>query len=271
MKDNRILIVACICVLTACHKTKDGPGQPGITDAKKILLKEINIERLPAPYFQFAYDNAGFVNQVSFAANFSNWRVQYKNSRVTRMIDKFNDTIAYSYSGDKVVYIRHTNSADGRPVFSYNLLYDNTGRLKEVHWWDFVTANGDSTIFRKTNFEYYPDGNLQEYVDSTGDFLGHLAFAAKAKYSAYDQNINVDDITILKNFFEDFLFLPQVKLQKNNPGHETYESVAEDYSFDFTWQYNSKKLPVEMDQATLVTRGNQQGFQSTSKYLYTYY
>jgi hypothetical protein len=270
MKNNLIVIISCVCVFASCHKAKDGPSQPG-TGGNNILLKEINIERLPAPYFQFTYDNNGFVKQVGFSNNFSNWKVQYQNNRVIRMIDKFNDTIAYSYSGDKVVYIKHTNSSDGRTVFTYSLTYDNTGLLKEVQWWDFVTSNGDSALFRKTDFSYYTDGNLQEYIDSTGDFLGHLAFAARAKYTNYDQNPNVDDITILKNFFDDFLFLPQVKLQKNNPAHETYEGVAEDYSFDFAYHYNSKKLPVEMDQATLVTRGNQVGFHSTSTTLYTYY
>lgn len=268
MKNNHIVILFCTCLIASCHKQKDGIPQPG---DNKILLKEINIERLPAPYFQFNYDNAGLVNQIGFSNNFSNWKVQYQGTKVIRMIDKFNDTIAYTYSNDKVTYIKHTNATDGRTVFTYIFSYDNTGLLNEVQWWDFVTSNGDSAIFRKVNLSYYPGGNLQEYVDSTGDFLGHLAFAAKSKYTDYDDKVNVDDITILKGFFEDFLFLPQVKLQKNNPAHETYEGVAEDYSFDFTYHYNSKKLPIEMDQSSLVTRGNQAGFHSTSKTIYTYY
>src|SRR5215471_9461123 len=107
MRSNLILIVSCIGMLTACHKTNDLQQQPGITDSKNILLNEINIESLPGPYFQFAYDNAGFVNQVSFSAHFSNWRVQYKNNRISRMIDKFNDTLTYMYSNERVVYIRH--------------------------------------------------------------------------------------------------------------------------------------------------------------------
>src|SRR5215471_16210120 len=104
MRNNIVLIVSCIGVLSACHKTNDLQQQPGITDAKNILLKEINIERLPAPYFQFTYDKAGFVSQIGYSAHFNNWKVQYKNNRINRMIDGFNDTIAYTYSNDRVVY-----------------------------------------------------------------------------------------------------------------------------------------------------------------------
>jgi len=273
MKKNLIIILAGLCVVASCNKKNDilqGP-QPPVTDAKTILLKEINIERLPSPFFQFVYDNSGFVTQIGFASQLNSWQVQYKNNRVIRMIDGSHDTLAYTYNNDRVAIVRHTRSSDSAPLWQYDFSYDNTGLLKQIRYWSFHAPGVDSTLYRKVNITYFSDGNLQQYVDSTVDVTNQLALAAMVTFSGYDQNINVDDLGLLKNFFEDFLFLPQVKLQKNNPAHEIYVSVETDYLFDFTYQYNSKKLPLVKGETFLVTRGTDIGFQGTASTQFTYY
>src|SRR5581483_1092608 len=142
--------------------------------------------------------------------------------------------------------------------------------LQQMRQWAFPQPGADSILNRKVILLYDARGNLQEYEDYNLDNTNTLVLSSTITFTNYDEGINVDDFYLLKNFFDDFLFLPQVKLQKNNPAHETIQTVSTDYAIDYTYQYNSSKLPVEKDYIISITRGTNTGQQYAEKDQFSY-
>ena len=272
MKNSTILIMILFVMITSCHKKYDVPQVPDTpSDARNILLKNVNIERLPSPYFTFQYDNSGFITDIDFASGFISWKVQYKNNRVIRMIDKFGDSLNYSYDKNQVSSIHHVKSLNGDTTWNYEFTYFNSELLKEIRWWAFPAGGSDSVLSRKVSFQYNDDNNLVEYDDFGLDNDSNLVVVARVKFTGYDNGKNVDDFYLVKNFLEDFLFLPQVKLQRNNPAILTYEGTNEDYTFEYKYNYNGDNVPIEKNANVSITRGPNSGQKFTSRSQYTYY
>jgi len=264
-----VFFIMCL----ACRKsTGNDDNEPPLSDSKTFVLKEVEVDRLPSPYFRLTYNDSNFVTHIDFADGLLSWKVEYENNRVIRLINNTfvnHDTLLYTYSHNKVVTIRHTNANTGSPLWRYDFLYDRDV-LKEIRWWRFQSGP-DSVLYRKVALQYYADGNLQQYDDyNTDNNNGPVTLTTTVKFSNYDQGVNVDDFYLLKNFFDDVLFLPQVKLQKNNPGHETITGGAEDYVIDYTYQYNTDKLPVQKDYSLAITRGANAGQTYTFTDHFTY-
>ncbi|PWU00317.1 MAG: hypothetical protein C5B52_09120 [Bacteroidetes bacterium] len=270
MKNNTITVLALFIAISSCHKKYDTP-EPSITDASNVLLKDVNIERLPSPYFTFQYDNSGFVTHVDFASKMIGWRVQYENNRVIRMVDSNGDSLNYSYDKNQVISIRHTKAASGEKTWHYEFIYYNSELLKEIKYWSFANGSTDSVLSRKVDLQYSPDNNLTEYDDFNVDANGSLSLVARVKFTGYDNGKNVDDFYLLKNFFEDFLYLPQIKLQRNNPALQMYEGAVEDFTFEYKYSYNGDNIPVEKNANVSITRGPNTGQKFTSRSQYTYY
>jgi len=271
MKKHSLVVVIC-CILAVSCKKQGADTTPPVSDARTILLKEVIASSVPSPYFHFDYDNAGFVTHIDFASQLFSWQVQYKNNRVIRMINTNlnRDTLEYTYINNRVAFIRHTSAQNGRPLSRYDFTYDNTGLLQQMRQWAFPQPGADSILNRKVILLYDARGNLQEYEDYNLDNTNTLVLSSTITFTNYDEGINVDDFYLLKNFFDDFLFLPQVKLQKNNPAHETIQTVSTDYAIDYTYQYNSSKLPVEKDYIISITRGTNTGQQYAEKDQFSY-
>lgn len=263
------LVTAAVVFFIMCLSCKksgnDGNNQPPISDSGTFVLKEAEVDRLPSPYFQLTYNDSNFVTHIDFASSMLSYKVEYEKNRVIRMINNTfvnHDTLSYTYANNRVVTIRHTSASTGKPTWRYDFLYDKDV-VKEIHWWSFPSGP-DSVLYRKVIMQYYSDGNLQQYDDyysqTTG---GPVTLSTTVKFTNYDQGVNVDDFYLLKNFFEDVLFLPQVKLQKNNPAHVTMTGGYEDYVTDYTYQYNTNKLPTAKNYTVAVTRGPNAGQQFT--------
>lgn len=273
MKNSFLLIVAISMLTLSCHKSSRNypPVDPPISDARDIQLKVVSIERLPFPYFQFTYNNDRFVTDIDFASGFFTCKVQYEKNRVIRMINQFNnDTLAYTYASDKVISIRHTDAQNGKPKWDHAITYNEKGQVTSIFWWLFLQSGGPAVLNRKVIFTYYDDGNLKEYLDYRADTNFDLSLENTVTFTNYDEGVNVDDFYLLKEFADDFLFLPQVKWQKNNPRHSTRIGTMNDYSTDCTYQYNTDKLPIVENYTTTVTRGANAGQQFTGKAEFIY-
>ena len=125
-------------------------------------------------------------------------------------------------------------------------------------------------LYRKVTLAYYPDGNLEQYDDYNRINPGEVTLTNSVKFTGYDQGINVDDFYLLKNFFDDLLFLPQVKLQKNNPAHVTMTGINNDYSIDYIYQYNANNVPTQNSHTIAITRGSGAGQQFTGTDQFSY-
>ena len=60
-----------------------------------------------------------------------------------------------------------------------------------------------------------------------------------------------------KEFFDTYLFLPQVKLQKNNPLKQQITGVQNDYEITYTYDFQNN-LPVKKTGIMTQTRGSRQ-------------
>jgi hypothetical protein len=65
----------------------------------------------------------------------------------------------------------------------------------------------------------------------------------------------VDDFSVLKKeFFSPYLFLPQVRLQKNNPGRQHIISAGNEFDIRYSYQYRDG-LPVSKTAIVTEKRG----------------
>src|SRR5687767_14087525 len=93
--------VAMVSVLSSCKKDTGTSHQP-VTDVQKIKLKEVTVQGLPSPYFQYKYDANDFVTELNHESGFYQYRIEYKNGRISKMINNTvvnKDTLVYYYSG----------------------------------------------------------------------------------------------------------------------------------------------------------------------------
>jgi hypothetical protein len=250
-------------VVISCRKdniqNSPPPVDEPVSDARTVLLKSIVEPGVPNPYFSLSYDANGFATGITFADSMHIYQLSYKNKRVDKVINTtFNQSLQYYYSGKHVSYISQVNG-EGIKISSYSFHYNASGLLKTLMWFDFI-SDTDSVCTRKVQLDYTPGGNLSSYEDYRGNESDHYALKliATHTYSNYDNGVNVDDFGIFKEFFSQLLFLPQVKLQKNNPGVEIIQGVTTDLRLDYHYRYQNG-LPVEKSGTLKVTRGPNTG------------
>jgi hypothetical protein len=87
-------------------------------------------------------------------------------------------------------------------------------------------------------------------------------------FEQFDDKFNPQSNYLLKE--SHYLYLPQVRLQKNNPGKVVVSGIANDFEFDNTYLYNDT-LPVMKTSLMKQTRGNGAGMTRTGVTRYTYY
>lgn len=208
-----ILLVAAI----GCKKddnTTPPPPPVSLDDARTVLLKDVVVEKLPSPYFHFTYDNQKYVTQINFASGFSIYDVEYENKRVKKMTNIINGaSILYTYSNNQVSEINEFSGITADKKLSYKLSYNTNKQLIQVLWFEFFSnSNGD--LYKKSELKYHPDGNLASMDHYHRTSPGQLSLEKRDEFSEYDNKTNVDDFYLLEDFFDTFLFLPQVKFQK---------------------------------------------------------
>jgi hypothetical protein len=264
------IIMACV-LFHACKKT-DGPPKPPppVEPQTKVgKLKEKIVQNLPNPFYHFDYTDKGVVTGIEFASGLYIYQLSYANNRLAKMVNAFNgNTMVYNYINGRVASIRDIRP-DGIVLWNYSFEYLPNNQLKEVRWYRMTLAGADSTLLRKVTLAYHADGNLAFFDDFRND-TGQLEWAQKMSYSNYDQEQNVDDFSILKDFFDNLLYLPGVRLQKNNARTELINGTQNDYEFTNTFQYQNGK-PTLKSVRIVQTRGNQVGNLGDFTTTYSYY
>jgi hypothetical protein len=250
---------------------EDSDDKPSITDAQLIKLKEIIVQSLPSPYYHYSYNDKGFVTNIKHASGERNYTIEYKDNRVSRMINNTpinKDILQYSYTNQQVSRIDIID-AIGVTYQQINLAYDNDKRLKELLWKD-IRQNQAATDIRKLVFTYNTDGNCASYEDYYNTGNG-LVLSATHRFLRFDTKTNVDRNRFFKSLNEHFLYLPQVIVLKNNPLEEVISSNPNDFSVTSAYTYQDN-LPVEKQTTFTATSGNGSGRPPvTSLTTYSYY
>ena len=269
-------LVTITLVLFSCRKeqnpVQDTPPPP--EPVKKVLLKDITIPHLPSPFYHFEYNSDSSVKKVDFASGFSIYDVLYKGDTISEMRNNIlvnQDTLRYVYDNTgKLGLIKFINNAN--VVYRLvNFFYDGK-QVREVEWDQKV--DGGYLIDRTLTFSYYPDGNVKTINEHRPGFDGSQEINDTTLFEHYDDKINVDDFSLLHDPFHDNLFLLQgFRLQKNNPGKETFLGGAGQISFtiDYTYTYNTDSTPSTKTGDFLYTAGPDSGKRSQVNAAYSYY
>ena len=265
------LLISVCALFHACKKT-DGPPKPPPPQEPKTKagkLKEIVAQNLPNPMYHFDYTDSGVATDISFASGFFIYRLNYVNGRLDRMINSFNNNaMVYGYTNGRITSIRDMTPG-GRLLWNYSFDYSTGNQLKEVRWYRFNNAGTDSFLLRKVVLEFRTDGNLawfEDYRNTTGT----LEWEQKIEYTNYDTGRNVDDFSVLKEFFDNLLYLPGVRLLKNNARNELITSRQNTYEITNTWHYQEGR-PIQKMAKVVQVRGNDVGDLGDYSTNYSYY
>jgi hypothetical protein len=273
MHYKRLLILIVAIVLFSCKKETANPELPPPNNpAPKVLLKDIVVSRLPAPYYHFEYDANGNINFVSFASDFTRYDVFYNNDRISGMRTNIlvnKDRLQYSYDNQGRVFLIQIADSTG-VVFAKSFFTYDGKRLIKTERLHKVAAG--FILDRTLTMTYASDGNLQELSDHRPAIEGQNESTLIHQYEQYDDKTNVDGFSLLHpDFFEHLLLLPGVKLQINNPGKETITGDGIHLKTEYVYTYNDKNLPLLKTSTITLTNGADSGMIVHGTTTYSYY
>jgi hypothetical protein len=268
-----LTFIIAICVLVhSCKKTGEQqevppPDPPG---SKIGLLKDVVAQHLPSPLYHFDYTDSGVTTGINFASGFYIYQLSYLDKRLDQMVNlPNNNALHYTYKNGSVTSIREVRP-NNSIVWHYTFAYNNNNQVKEIRWNLASKSGADSLLYRKVLLSYNGDGNLQRYIDYRDITGKSLDWIQTVEYKNYDQGKNVDDFSVLKEFHDHLLYLPGVRLQKNNPKTVLITGVQNDYEITNTWTYQNG-VPVSKSAKVKQTKGSDAGNEIVVGTTYSYY
>lgn len=272
-------IMVLVMFLVSCKKEysvkTSPPPTPPAEPVKKVLLKDITVPRLPSPYYHFEYNSDSTVSKVDFASGFSMYNVIYDGNKISEMRNNIivnHDTLRYLYDPTgklfMIKFINDENINYRHVAFTYE-----AAQVKEIEW-DHRLDDGSFLIDRTLTFSYHPDGNLKTITEHRPAISGSPESTTTRQFEQYDDKINVDDFGVIHDTYHDHLFLLQgFRLQKNNPGKESFSAAPGQtaYTIDYTYTYNNDSTPSSKMGDLLFTDGADKGKRFQSSEFYSYY
>jgi hypothetical protein len=272
------LLVTAFAATTACGSDSmlTDPGEsppPPPPPPAKVLLKDLVIDRLPSPFYHFDYDPAGTVIGVSYASGLTNYEVSYLGGRIKEMRNNVlvnRDRLVYAYDDvGRVVGVRYVDS-NGKTYALVLFAYDGqqlTGVERDR------AVDGGFIVEKEMSLSYYPDGNLRERTEHRPKIDGLQDETTTIdRYEQYDSGINVDGFSLIHDdFFDHFVLLPGVRLQKGNPRRETRTGDGLNFTVNYTYGYDDANRPLTKRGALTITNGTQAGTQLQVSTEYSYY
>lgn len=271
MRYRYLLPLIAATILFSCKKgnqvTDPTPPPPPI-----VLIKDIILSNLPSPFYHFEYNTAGKIVFVSYASDLFRYDVTYDGNKISEMKNNIlanKDRLQYFYDNTgKVNTVQYTDST-GLVYTRINLTYDGPKLIKFER--ERKMAAGfivDKTI----TMSYHPDGNLLDLTVHYPAIGGQTETTFSDRYEQYDDKINAEGFSLLhQEFFDHFVFLPEVQLQKNNPGKETRSGDAVNYEVDYGYTYDDRGAPLTRSGEFVFTSGPNTGQRSHISSTYTYY
>lgn len=186
------------------------------------------------------------------------------------MVNQINgNALVYEYTRGRVSSIREIRP-DNSVVWHYTFEYKSNTQVSEIRYYLANKSGADSLLHRKIHFLYFPNGNLDRYIDYVNLSGQKLEWVQTVAYSNYDQGKNVDGFRLFKQFFDHVLYLPGVQFQKNNPWKVLITGHTNDYVVNDTWTYENE-LPVHKQSNIKQTKGNGPTGNIISNTTFSYY
>jgi hypothetical protein len=269
------LLVTSLAIATACggdHSVTD-PGETAPPPPAQVRLKEIAIDRLPSPFYHFDYDATGRVAAASYASGLTSYTVSYLGDRILEMKNiavANGDRLVYAYDTDgRVAGVRYVN-ASGETFTRVFYTYEG-GKLTGVERSRAVA--GGFIIDKTIALTYWPDGNLAQLAERRPKIDGlQEETNGVVSFEQYDTGINVDGFGLIHDdFFDHFVLLPGVVLQKNNPRRETRTGDGVTYVVDYTYAYDGAGRPATKSGDLAITGGGEVGLHVQTRSEFSYY
>jgi hypothetical protein len=269
------LVAAVFATAVACGSDTavTDPGSPPPPPPAAVLLKDIVIDRLPSPFYHFDYDPSGTVTGVSYASGLTSYDVSYLGGRIKEMRSNValnHDRLVYAY--DDVGRVAGIRYVDANGVTFTVLVYSYDG--EQLTGVKRSKRSGNTLVIDKIiSLSYYPDGNLRELTEHRPAIDGvQEETTSVTSFAQYDSGINVDGFGLIHDdFFDHFVLLPAVRLQKNNPARETRTGDGLNYSVGYTYAYDGTGRPLTKRGDGTITNGDQAGTRFQTGSVFSYY
>ena len=270
-------MVTLVLLLLSCKKElpTDLVTLPGPAPQKKVLLKDIKIANLPSPYYHFEYNADSMVTKADFASGFNIYDVFYKEKKISEMRNNIminHDTLRYLYdNAGRLAMIKFISEAN---VILEHVSFIYYGNLVKGIEWYHREEDGTFMIDRTLTFSYYHDGNVETIREYRSDSTGFPEFTSTRRFEQYDDKINVEDFSLIHDGIHNHFFILQgFRLQRNNPGKESFSGgvVPIAYTIDYSYSYNSNNTPSTKTGDVLFTAGPDAGKRFQTNAEYTYY
>lgn len=267
-----------LAVIVACSGYDSNPTYPGVTPPPPptpVLLKDVVIDRLPSPFYHFAYDATGRVAEVSYASGLDDFGVTYIGAKIKELTNTGGignkDRIVYAYDdAGRVGGVRYVDT-NGITTTVNVYTYDGD-KLTGVERSRRVP--GGLIIDKTMAFTYYADGNLETITEHRPAIDNLQPDATNVTtFEQYDTGVNVDGFSLIHDdFFDHLVLLPGVQLQKNNPKRETRTGDGLTYTVDYTYAYDADgKRPLTKRGDLVITGGGTVGERIQIGSTFTYY
>src|SRR4051794_2234379 len=269
----RRLLVILVLTATACSGYDAGPTSPPPPKPAVVLLKEINIPNLPAPFYHFEYDAAADVTVASFASELRRYAVSYAGGRLNAMQNNIvanQDRLAYTY--DDASRVREVRYVDAAGVVFTKLHFDYDGQRLVALQRERI-LNGVVIPDKTMSFAYDARGNVSEVIEHHPLIAGvQDETTVLDRYEQYDTGINVDAFSLIHTeFFDHLVLLPTVQMQKGNPGRVTRTGDGLNYRVDYTYTYDGQNRPLTKHGEGTIMNGQDTGNSFRTNSLFSYY
>lgn len=263
------VVVLWSAVLAACSGAAVSPTPPPAA----VLLKDIVIATLPAPYYHFEYDSDGRIVAVSFASGLTNYNVTYAGGRIAELQNHIlvnEDRLVYVYDdAGRVAVVTEVDNTGA--TFEHVVLSYNGQKLVGLERDRLI--GGGFIIDKTMSMTYDAAGNLRDLSEHRPAITGLQDEATSVvRFEQYDAGINVDGFALIHDdFFDHLVLLPGVQLQQGNPRRETRTGDGLNYVVDYTYTYDSENRPLSKIGALTITNGPDAGRQIQTSSVFTYY
>jgi hypothetical protein len=272
MRHRYLFLFIATALLSSCKKEKLKIDPPTLPPPATVLIKDILINHLPSPFYHFEYNAAGKVTFVSYSSDLLRYDVIYDGDKISEMRNNIlvnKDRLQYFYdNAGKVNAVWYVDST-GLVYTRINLTYDGTKLIKLERE---RKIGSDFIVDKIITMLYHPDGNLLDLTVYRPAMAGQIESMVNDRYEQYDNKINAQGFSLLhEEFFDHFIFLPGVQLQKNNPGKETRTGDGDNYKVDYAYTYNDRSAPLTRSGDFVFTSGSNAGQRFQLSSIYTYY
>jgi hypothetical protein len=243
MHAKSLLLVFITLSTLTCRKgdcpDTPAPPKPG-PDIPAVKLMDMSINRLPAPYYHFTYNDSGYITQLSHASGVIFYDLTYAGKRILKIevnkdiaADINKDRLEYEYLNELPLTIK-VISKQGVLYRKCLLKFSPANQLQELSW---QIDLGTGFVPEQTlSFSYYPDSNLKQ-IDyhnfAVGPFLEN---SYTDTFENYDTKTNVDGFSLLHTPLHHPVLLPAIRLQLNNPGR-VFRTGVLTATFDARYNY----------------------------------